>query len=95
MKYMKDILAWGELTDLPKSKLEIVVAWSLPEDETHIWERELDQKQLEDLKTNDGLIIYSEFLDKHCGKDELVDTLDKCEEFDSFEREDRKVFQTS
>ena len=35
--YRKEILAWGELTDLPKSKQGIVVALSLPEDyKTHI-----------------------------------------------------------
>ena len=38
-KYKKQYLAWGELADQPKSKLGIVVALSLTEDETHIQER--------------------------------------------------------
>ena len=50
--YRKEILAWGELTDLPKSKQGIVVALSLPENhETHIRERVFDQIPLKDLKT--------------------------------------------
>ena len=87
--YRKEILAWGELTDLPKSKQGIVVALSLPENhETHIRERVFDQIPLKDLKTDDGLIILLNVLDKHCGKDELVDSLEKFEDFESFERED-------
>ena len=89
--YRKEILAWGELSDLPKSKQGIVVALSLPEDDnTYIRERVFDQIPLQDLKTDDGLIILLNFLDKHCGKDELVDTLEKYEDFESFEREDRQ-----
>ena len=39
--YRKEILAWGELSDLLRSKQGIVVALSLPEDdETHIRERD-------------------------------------------------------
>ena len=87
--YRKEILVWGELVDLPKSKQGIVVALYLPEDdETHIRERVFDQIPLQDLKTDDGLIILLNFLDKHCGKDELVDSLEKYEDFESFERED-------
>ena len=48
----------------------------------------MDQIPLKDLKTDDGLIILLKFLDKHCGKDELVDSLDKYEDFESFKRED-------
>ena len=92
--YRKEILAWGELTDLPKYKQGIVVALSLPEDvETHIRERVFDQIPLQDLKTDDGLIILLNFLDKHCGKDELVDSLEKYEDFESFEREDGQSIQ--
>ena len=56
--YRKEILAWGKLTDLPKSKQGIVITLSLPEDdETHIRERVFDQIPLQDLKTDDVLII--------------------------------------
>ena len=92
--YRKEILAWGELTDLPKSKQGIVVALSLPEDDnTRIREKVFDQISLQDLKTDDGLIILLNFLDKHCGKDELVDSLEKYEDFESFEREDGQSIQ--
>ena len=41
--YRKEILAWGEQTDLPKSKQ------GLPEDdETHIRERDFDQIPFQD-----------------------------------------------
>ena len=71
-----------------------MVALSLPEDdETHIRERVFDQIPLQDLKTDDGLIILLNFLDKHCGKDELVDSLEKYEDFESFEREDGQSIQ--
>ena len=89
--YRKEILAWGDLTDLPKYKQGIVVALSLPEDdETHIRERVFDQIPLQDLKTDDGLNILLNFLDKHCGKDELTNGLEKYEDFESFEREVRQ-----
>ena len=66
-----------------------MVALSLPEDdETHIRERVFVQISLQDLKTDDGLIILLNFLNKQCGKDELVDSLEKYEDFESFERED-------
>ena len=67
----------------------IVVALSLPEDdETHSRERIFDRIPLQDLKTEDGLIIPMKSLDKHCGKDERIDSLDKYVDFDSFENED-------
>ena len=73
----------------------IVVALSLPEDdETHSRERIFDRIPLQDLKTEDGLIILLKFSDKHCGKDELVDSLDKYEDFESFESEDGQSIQS-
>ena len=55
----------------------------------HIFEREL----LQDLKTDDGLIILLKFLDKHCGKDDLVDSLEKYEDFESSEGVDGQSIQ--
>ena len=87
--YWKEILVWEELTDLPKSKQGIVVALSLlVDDETHIRERVFDQILLQDLKTDDGLIILLNALDKPCEKDEFVGGLEKYENCENFERED-------
>ena len=55
--YRKENLAWGELTDLPKSIQEIVAALSLPQGETHIQERVFDQIQLDDLKLMMGQLF--------------------------------------
>ena len=66
-----------------------MVALSLPEDdETDLQERVFDQILLLDLKTDDGLTILLNFLDKYFGKDEFVDSLEKYEEIENFERED-------
>ena len=59
-----------------------------------IRKRFFDQIPLQDLKTEDGLIILLKFLDKHCWKDELVDSLDKYEDFRSFESEDGESIQS-
>ena len=50
----------------------------------HIFERVFDQIPLKDLKTDDGLIFLLNCLDKYCGNDELVDNLEKYEDFESF-----------
>ena len=84
--YRKQILAWTELTDLAKGKQGIVVALSLPEDETNIKERVFNEITLEDLKTDDGLTILLKFFDRLLGKEDLVDSLEKYEDFERFER---------
>ena len=44
-----------------------MIALSLTEDdETHIPEKVFDQIPFQDLKTDNGLIILLNFLDKHC-----------------------------
>ena len=44
--YRKENLAWGELTDLPKSTQGTVIALSLPkDDETHMRERERERER--------------------------------------------------
>ena len=57
-------MAWTELTDIAKDKQGIVVALSLPEDETNIKEKVFDEIPLEDLNTADGFTILLEVLDK-------------------------------
>ena len=84
--YRKQILAWTELTDLAKGKQGIVVALSLPEDETNIKEKVFNEIPLEDLKTDDGLTILLKFLDKLLGKEDSIDSLEKYEDFERFER---------
>ena len=84
--YRKQILALTELTDLAKGKQGIVIALSLQEDETNIKEKVFNEIPSEDLKTDDGLTILLKFLDKPLGKEDLVDSLEKYEDFERFER---------
>ena len=86
--YKLELLAWKEVTDIKKEKKGIVVALSLPEnDETGIRERVFDEVDLTDLKRENGLEILTTYLDKHLGKDDLADCLEKFEEFEEYRRE--------
>ena len=83
------MLAWKEITDLPKNRQDIAVALSLPVDDEHqIKDKVFDQIPLDDLKTDFGLNILIAFLDKHLAKDDLADSVEKFDDFDDFRRED-------
>ncbi len=43
---------------------------------------------MEEIKSENGLNILVTFLDKHLGKDDLTDSLEKFEEFEDFKREE-------
>ena len=47
------------------------------------------------MKIDDGLIILLNFLDKHCGNDEFVDSFKKYEDFESLKKKTDKVYLTS
>ena len=86
----QELLAWSEITDISKSKQGIVIALSLSEnDETQISDKMFDQISIDDLKSDDGLRILLNFLDQHLGKDDLMDSLEKNEDFDTFQRTER------
>ena len=56
--FKQEMLAWKEITDLPKNKQGIAVALSLPADDEHqIKDEVFDQIPLDDLKTDFGLNI--------------------------------------
>ena len=86
--YRKEVLAWGEVTDLPKTKQGIVIALSLPEDDDkrHIKESIFNQISIEILKTDGGLTVLLNFLDSLLGKDDLMESLEKYDDFEKFER---------
>ena len=85
--YKQELLAWREVTELEKKKQGVVIALSLPEnDESKIREKVFDQIKLDDLKKDDGLDTLVQFLDKHLAKDDLVDSLEKFEDFEDFKR---------
>ena len=72
--YRKEILAWGEMTDIPKKTQGIVVVLSLPGDhKRQIKQNVFDQIPLGPLKTDDGLTVLVKFLDKLLRKDDMDD----------------------
>ena len=86
-RYKQELLAWKEITDLRQDKQGIAIALSLPEDdESKIREKVFDQIALDDLKSDDGLTVLLNFLDKHLAKDDLTDSLEKFEDFEDFKR---------
>ena len=88
-RYRQELTAWREITDLSKDKQGIAIALSLPEeDESQIREKVFDQIPVDDLKSDDGLTVLLNFLDKHLAKDDLTDSLEKFEDFDDFYRND-------
>ena len=92
--FKQEVLAWSEITELKRDKQGIAVALSLPEeDENQIKDKVFDQIPIDDLKDDSGLDILLAFLDKHLGKDDLVDSLDKFEDFDEFSRKDGQSIQ--
>ena len=88
--FRKESLAWGEVTDLPKTKQGIVIVFSLPEDDDrrHIKENIFDQISMENLKTDGGLTVLFNVLENLLGKDDLVDSLERYDDFENFERKD-------
>jgi hypothetical protein len=87
-RYKQELNAWREVTDVAKTKKGIVIALTLPEnDESGIRERVFDELDLGDLKKEDGLEHLITFMDKHLGKDDLADSLEKFEDFEDFKRE--------
>ena len=88
-RFKQEVLAWKGITDLAKNKQGIAVALSLPEDDEHqIKDKVFDQIPLDDLKSDFGLSLLIEFLDKHLAKDDLTDGLEKFDDFDDFRRKE-------
>lgn len=87
-RYKQELMAWKEVTELPKKKQGIAVALSLPEDhQTGIREKVFDEMKVEELNTDNGLDKIIEFMDIKLGKDDLTDSLEKFEEFENYQRE--------
>ena len=93
-RFKQELLAWREITELSKNKQGIAVALSLPDDDEHkIKDKVFDQIALDELKDEDGLNILIAFLDKHLGKNDLADSIEKFEDFDDFKRKEGQTIQ--
>ena len=82
-----ETLAWTVVTDLSREKQAVAVALSLPEDDKNkIKEKVFGGLKLDDLNSENGMSLLFQFLDKHLLEDELMDSLNKFEDFENFER---------
>ena len=93
-RYKRELQAWSEVTNISKAKQGAVIALSLPEDDQYqIREKVFSGLSLDDLTEEDSLNILIKFLDGYLGKDELVVSIDKFEEFENFERADKQCIR--
>ena len=91
--YKTELLAYSKLSDLPKTKIGLAIALSLPEsDETRIREKVFNQIPIDDLTKENGLKILMDFMDTHLATDDLTDCLQKFEDFDAFSRQDGQSY---
>ena len=87
-RYVQELTAWCEVTDLANEKQGLAVALALPEDDiSGIRDNVFDSMTTEELKANDGVEKLIEFMDKLFKKDELTMVYEKYIAFDRFVRE--------
>ena len=80
-----ELQAWSEVTNVSKAKHGAFIALSLPEDDKYqIREKLFSGLSLDDLTKEGSLTVLIKFLDGYLGKDELVDSIDKFEDFENF-----------
>ena len=83
--YKNELTAWRLITKVPKKEQGIALALELPEG-SKIREKVFDEIDIPKLHEDGGYETYIEFLDKHLGKDDLADSLDKFEDFENYSK---------
>ena len=79
--------AWTVVTELSKEKQAVAVALNLPEDDkTKIKEKVFGELELDVLNCENGMSVLFEFLDRYLLEDELMNSWNKFEDFEKFER---------
>ena len=79
--------AWTVVTELSKEKQAVAVALNLPaDDERKIKEKVFGELELDVLNSENGMGVLFEFLDKYLLEDELMNSWNKFEDFEKFER---------
>lgn len=90
-RYKQELQFWRAATKVPADKQGVVVALSLPTDEEDprnlIRAKVFEQLSQEELQRENGFQTLVTFLDKHLGKDDLTDSLEKFEDFEDFKKE--------
>ena len=81
------IQAWTFVTEMSKEKQALAVALNLPEDDKRkIKEKVFGELELDVLNSENGMSVLFEFLDEYLLEDELMDSLNKFEDFEKFQR---------
>ena len=81
------IQAWTVVTELSNEKQAVAVALNLPEDDKRkIKEKVFGELELNVLNSENGMSVLFEFLDEYLLEDELMDSWNKFEDFEKFER---------
>ena len=79
--------AWTVVTELSKEKQAVAVALNLPEDDKRkIKEKVIGELELDVLNSENGMSVLFEFLDRYLLEDELMNSWNKFEDFEKFER---------
>ena len=79
--------AWKVVTELSKEKQAVAVALNLPEDDKRkIKEKVFGELELDVLNCENGMGVLFEFLDRYLLEDELMNSWNKFEDFEKFER---------
>ncbi|KAG1673036.1 DNA polymerase epsilon subunit 2 [Nymphon striatum] len=86
-RWVEEIKAWKELTDLEETKQGLAIALSLPEDDsTSIRDKVFNEISVEDLKKEDGSETLIKFMDNIFKQDELSEAYEAYAEFDRHKR---------
>ena len=81
--------AWTVVTELRKKKQAGAVTLSLPEDvKRKIKAKVFGELELDVLNSENGMVVLFEFLDGYLLEDELMNSWNKFEDFEKFERKD-------
>ena len=79
--------AWTVVTELSKEKQALAVALNLPDDDKRkIKEKVFGELELDVLNSENGMSVLFEFLDRYLLEDELMNSWNKFEDFEKFER---------
>ena len=78
--------AWTIVTELSKEKQAVAVALNFPDDKRKIKEKVFGELELDVLNSENGMGVLFEFLDKYLLEDELMNSWNKFEDFEKFER---------
>ena len=94
-RWVEELKAWTELTDVKKDKQGLAVALSLPEkDSSNIRDKVFSDLSLDELKGDDGVKKLMEFMDKLFKKDQLSEAYEAFSDFERFQRKDTMTMDT-